>query len=146
MRVACRFSISVRNARHAATSVGIRSSTPTVRNRLAAEDTNRTRPRTTVPGHATFRPLLHFFESVPRTTPDKLFRDQSSRASTQKRSMHFHTDGVHIEPKDNAAKKLAAFVLQSVATNKLRHETLQEFMLVPLSVTLALGTIGRVCA
>ena len=87
--------------------------------------------------HAAFRPLLDFFESVPRTTPDELFRDQRARASTQKRAHHFSVDGVHIEPKDNTAKKIAAFVLQSVATNKLRHEALQEFMLLNDSVTVA---------
>src|ERR1022692_1712504 len=87
--------------------------------------------------HAAFRPLLDFFESVPRTTQDELFRDQRARASTQKREHHFSVDGVHIEPKDNAAKKIAAFVLQSVATNKLRHEALQEFMLLNDSVTVA---------
>jgi transposase-like protein len=87
--------------------------------------------------HAAFQPLLDFFERVPRATPDEIFRDQTSRASTQKHAYHFPVDGVHIEPKDNAAKKIAAFVLQSVATNKLRHETLQEFMLLNDSVTVA---------
>jgi transposase-like protein len=88
-------------------------------------------------GHDGYRPLLDFFESVPRTTPDELFRDQRARASTQKHKHHFAVDGVHIEPKDNAAKKIATFVLQSVATNKLRHEALQEFMLLNDSVTVA---------
>jgi hypothetical protein len=87
--------------------------------------------------HDAYRPLLEFFESIPRTTPDELFRDQRSRASTQKHKYRFPIDGVHIEPKDNAAKKIAAFVLQSVATNKLRHEALQEFMLLNDSVTVA---------
>jgi hypothetical protein len=87
--------------------------------------------------HDQYRPLLDFFESVPRSTPDELFRDQRSRASTQKHKYRFPIDGVHIEPKDNAAKKIAAFVLQSVATNKLRHEALQEFMLLNDSVTVA---------
>lgn len=87
--------------------------------------------------HRPFGPLLNFFESVPRSTPDELFRDQRARASTQKRAHHFNVDGVHIEPKDNTAKKIAAFVLQSVATNKLRHEALQEFMLLNDSVTVA---------
>jgi transposase-like protein len=87
--------------------------------------------------HDQYRPLLEYFESVPRATPDELFRDQRSRASTQKHKYRFPIDGVHIAPKDNAAKKIAAFVLQSVATNKLRHETLQEFMLLNDSVTVA---------
>ena len=61
--------------------------------------------------HGAFQPVLDFFGSVPRTTPDELFRDQRSRASTQKQSYHFDVDVVHIQPKDNIAKKMAAFVL-----------------------------------
>ena len=44
---------------------------------------------------------------------------------------------MHIAPRDNAAVKNARVVLQAVANNKLRHEILQEFMLVNDSVTVA---------
>jgi hypothetical protein len=49
-------------------------------------------------------------------------------ASTHKAK--FDLEGVEITPKENAAIKNAKFVLQAVANNKLRHEVLQEFMLV----------------
>jgi len=42
-----------------------------------------------------------------------------------------------IAPRQNAAVKNARFVLQAVAHNKLRHETLQDFMLANDSVTIA---------
>lgn len=85
--------------------------------------------------HAIFRPLQTFLENVPRDTPHNLFRDQRARASTHK--PRFDIDGVRITPKDNAAVKNARVVLQAVANNKLRHEVLQDFMLVNDSVTVA---------
>jgi hypothetical protein len=87
------------------------------------------------PGHASFRPLLKYLEAVPKETPHALFRDERSRASTHKPK--FDLGGVEITPKENAAIKNAKFVLQAVATNKLRHEVVQEFMLVNDSVTVA---------
>ena len=75
-----------------------------------------------------FRPLLEYFENVPHSTPHALFREERARASTHKAK--FDLEGVEITPKENAAIKNAKFVLQAVANNKLRHEVLQEFMLV----------------
>ena len=46
-------------------------------------------------------------------------------------------DQVRIVPKDNAAVKLANFIMQAVSNNKLRHETLQNFMLANDTVTVA---------
>lgn len=86
-------------------------------------------------GHAHFHPLQTFLENVPRATPHAIFRDQRARASKQK--PRFDLDGVQIAPRDNAAVKNARVVLQAVANNKLRHEILQEFMLVNDSVTVA---------
>ena len=48
-----------------------------------------------------------------------------------------YMDGVMVTPHENAAVKNARFVLQAVDNNKLRHETLQDFMLVNDSVTVA---------
>jgi hypothetical protein len=99
------------------------------------------RPKTQViiddPGgeHARFRPLAQFLESVPESTPHHLFRDQRSRASTHK--AEFDLSGVRIVPKDSAAIAGARIALQAVSNNKLRHEVLQEFMLVNDSVTVA---------
>lgn len=73
------------------------------------------------------RPLEDFLESVPRACPHRLFRDNRARASTAKG--RFTLDGVHIMPREDAAMQAAQFVLQAVGDNRLRHETLQGFML-----------------
>jgi transposase-like protein len=85
--------------------------------------------------HSRFKPLQNFLAGVPRECPHQLFREQQGRASTHKSL--FNLDQVVIAPKNNAAVKCARFVLQAVATNKLRHERLQEFMLANDSVTVA---------
>jgi hypothetical protein len=82
-----------------------------------------------------FRPLQTFLEHVPRACPHALFRAKRPRASTYKG--RFDLDGVMMTPRQNAAVKNAHFVLQAVANNTLRHETLQDFMLVNDSVTVA---------
>jgi len=90
--------------------------------------------------HWPFRSLFKLLlETIPTLCPHKLFREAAKK---QKRSSQhkelFDIDEVRITPKPtNAAVKTARFVLQAVANNKLRHETLQEFMLVNDSVTVA---------
>lgn len=85
--------------------------------------------------HSGFKPLQDFLAGIPRDCPHQLFREQQGRASTHKSL--FNLDEVVIAPKNNSAVKCARFVLQAVATNKLRHERLQEFMLANDSVTVA---------
>jgi len=82
-----------------------------------------------------FRPLQAFLEAVPRQCPHALFRQERLRASTYKGG--FDLDGVRVTPHENAAVKNARFALQVVDNNKLRHEILQDFMLVNDSVTIA---------
>lgn len=84
---------------------------------------------------AAFAPLARFLENVPSECPHELFRQDRPRASSHKGK--FNIDEVVIAPKDNAAVKNARFVLQAVANNKLRHETLQDFMLTNDSATIA---------
>lgn len=85
---------------------------------------------------ALFGPLQDYLEDVPTTCPHDLFRAQRPRASAQKQS--FHLDGVKITPRhENAAVQNARFVVQAVANNKARHETVQDFMLVNDSATIA---------
>jgi hypothetical protein len=80
-------------------------------------------------------PLARFLESVPRECPHELFRQDRPRASSHKQK--FNINQVVIAPRDNAAVKNARFVLQAVSNNKLRHETLQDFMLTNDSATVA---------
>jgi transposase-like protein len=82
-----------------------------------------------------FRPLQTFLEHIPRQCPHALFREERPRASTYKGG--FNLDGAMVTPRVNAAVRNARFVLQAVATNTLRHATLQDFMLVNDSVTVA---------
>jgi transposase-like protein len=86
-----------------------------------------------------FWSLMEFLESVPGKCPHELFRanaKKANRSSNQKNI--FNIDQVKIISRtDNAAIRNARFVLQAVANNKLRHETLQEFMLVNDLATVA---------
>ncbi|MFC1596206.1 PD-(D/E)XK nuclease family protein [Candidatus Margulisiibacteriota bacterium] len=85
--------------------------------------------------HYKYEPLKDFLELVKAECPHQVFKESTLRASEYKNV--FNLDGVQITPRDNYAVKNARFVLQAVANNKLRHEVLQEFMLVNDSVTVA---------
>ncbi|MFC1478763.1 PD-(D/E)XK nuclease family protein [Candidatus Margulisiibacteriota bacterium] len=85
--------------------------------------------------HSKFDSLRQFLELVYAECPHQIFKESTLRASEYKNI--FNLDGVRITPKDNYAVKNSRFVLQAVANNKLRHEVLQEFMLVNDSVTIA---------
>lgn len=82
-----------------------------------------------------FTALQEYLANVPRECPHSLFRENRNRASSHKG--RFDIDGVIITPRKNTAVSTARFALQAVANNKLRHETLQNFMLVNDSVTIA---------
>ncbi|MBU0569009.1 PD-(D/E)XK nuclease family protein [bacterium] len=82
-----------------------------------------------------FRPLREFLELVIAECPHQIFKESQKRASDYKEI--FDLDTVKIIPKINTASKITRFVIQAVANNKLRHEILQEFMLVNDSVTVA---------
>lgn len=85
--------------------------------------------------HYQFRPLQEFLELVIAECPHQVFKESRKRASEYKDV--FNLDTVKITHKMNTAQKAAAFVTQAVANNKLRHEILQEFMIVNDSVTVA---------
>ncbi len=93
--------------------------------RLLAED----------PKNTSLAPLETYLERVPQDCPHELFRDNTSHASQTKQK--FNLDEVVITPKENTAVQSARFALQAVARNKLRHEVLQDFMLVNDSVTVS---------
>ena len=87
------------------------------------------------PKNSAFAPLQDYLEQVVDTCPHQTFKDSTTRSSQYKGT--FNLEQVKITRKDNAATKLARFILQAVANNKLRHEILQEFMLINDSVTVA---------
>ena len=82
-----------------------------------------------------FRPLQDFLELVIAECPHAIFQTSQKRASDFKSI--FNLDEVKITAKTNVATRNTAFVVQAIANNKLRHEILQEFMLINDSVTIA---------
>ena len=87
------------------------------------------------PQHRRFAPLADFLEQVPDICPHDLFAD-SSRAS-QVGPHFFDRSKLRVTEKENFATRTAALVLPTVGDNRLRHESLQQFMLANDSVTIA---------
>lgn len=83
----------------------------------------------------TFNALRTYLENAPTDTPHDLFRAETPRASQSK--SRFSLDEVAIIERQNAAVEMASFVIPTVFRNTKRHETLQDFMLVNDSVTIA---------
>jgi DNA-directed RNA polymerase subunit RPC12/RpoP len=80
--------------------------------------------------------LRSYLDSIPDACPHELFLKETPRASQAKHA--FSVGDVRVtERHDNIAVESARFALQSVAKNKLRHEAVQEFMLVNDSATVA---------
>jgi len=91
---------------------------------------------TTHSSNAPLAPLRTYLDSIPDACPHALFLKETPRASQAKHL--FRVGDIRItERHDNTAVESARFALQSVTRNKLRHETLQEFMLVNDSATVA---------
>jgi hypothetical protein len=84
--------------------------------------------------HKRFAPLADFLERVPRDCPNDLFRE-SSRASQIPNFVN--RNHLIVVEKENFATRTAALVVPTVGDNRLRHETLQRFMLANDSVTIA---------
>ncbi len=90
-------------------------------------------------GDSRFAAVADFLESVPTTCPHDLFRrddDPKGRAS-QADPTFADVSRIIINRKENAATQTAALIIPAVGNNKLRHETLQRFMLANDSVTVA---------
>jgi transposase-like protein len=91
------------------------------------------------PQHQRFQALATFLENIPSTCPHELFRrddDPKARAS-QARPAFADPGRIVINRKENTATATAALIIPAVGTNKLRHETLQNFMLANDSSTIA---------
>ncbi len=84
--------------------------------------------------HKRFAPLADFLERVPEICPHDLFSD-SSRASQL--ANFIDRNHLIVVEKENFATRTAALIIPSVGNNRLRHETLQRFMLANDSVTIA---------
>ena len=89
---------------------------------------------------ARFAGLADFLVNVPSSCPHALFRrddDPKARAS-QARPDFADVSRIIVNRKENAATETAALIIPAVGNNKLRHETLQRFMLANDSVTVAI--------
>ena len=76
---------------------------------------------------------------MPTTCPHDLFRSEAD-AKARASQAHFSFADVSriiVNRKENAATQTAALIIPAVGNNKLRHETLQRFMLANDSVTVA---------
>lgn len=82
-----------------------------------------------------FKPLQKFLELAVVECPHQIFQNPAKRASEFKDI--FNLEQVRITPKNNTAVKIANFIMQAVANNKMRHEVLQDFMLSNDTVTIA---------
>lgn len=90
-------------------------------------------------GDKHFANVADFLESIPSACPHELFTaegDLTARAS-QAAPSFAGASGLIVNHKKNAATQTAALIIPAVGNNKLRHETLQRFMLANDSVTLA---------
>ena len=81
--------------------------------------------------------LLRYFESISDDFPHHYFR--TDRRSSQTKA-DFDFGQMQIQRKENHATQLAGLILQAVTDNRQRHESLQQFMLVNDSVTVAMET------
>ena len=83
------------------------------------------------PQHQRFEALATFLENIPSACPHELFRredDPKARAS-QAQPAFADINRLIINRKENTATETAALIIPAVGSNKLRHETLQNFML-----------------
>jgi hypothetical protein len=91
-------------------------------------------------GDTHLAPVTDFLESIPTTCPHDLFRrddDPKARAS-QAHPEFADVSRIIVNRKQNAATEAAALIIPAVGNNKLRHETLQKFMLANDTVTVAI--------
>jgi hypothetical protein len=84
------------------------------------------------PIHRHLLPLRSYLTAVQRDFPHHLFQNTAERSATFPAKLQ-----PAISRKENHATRLAALVLPTSPNNKKRHETLQRFMIVNDSVTVA---------
>ena len=87
------------------------------------------------PGDTRLAALADFLESIPTSCPHDLFRrDDDPKARASQAHPAFADTSIIVNRKENAATQTAALIIPAVGNNKLRHETLQRFMLANDSV------------
>lgn len=92
------------------------------------------------PIHRRFAGVRDYRARIAKDFPHDLFQAAGHRSSTFPAALH-----APIVRKENQAMRMAALVLPTSPSNKQRHETLQRFMLINDSVTMAVewgGPLG----
>lgn len=85
-------------------------------------------------GNKNLKRLKEYLDAVSSETPHQYFTDGERMSDVRSK---FSTADMIVKSKTNYANHLAAFVLQTVADNKARHEAIQKFFLANDSVTVA---------
>jgi transposase-like protein len=90
-------------------------------------------------GDKRFATLVDFLERVPTDCPHELFSGEGEAKARASQAVPTFADTAHaiVNIRENAATETAALIIPAVGNNKLRHETLQRFMLANDSATLA---------
>ena len=89
-------------------------------------------------GDTRFAPLANFLEAVPLICPHDLFRAEERGRASQAHPAFADVSRIIVNRKENVATRIAGLIIPAVGNNKLRHETLQRFMLANDSVTVAI--------
>ena len=88
-------------------------------------------------GDARLAPIANFLEAVPLICPHDMFRQEGRGRASQAQPAFADVSRIIVNHKENAATRIASLIIPAVGNNKLRHETLQRFMLATDSVTVA---------
>ena len=90
-------------------------------------------------GDMRFAPLADFLENVPGQCPHELFTaPEAAKARASQAHLSFADAArARVTSRQNAATDAAALIIPAIGNNKLRHETLQRFMLANDAATVA---------
>jgi len=88
-------------------------------------------------GDTRFAAVANFLEAVPLICPHDLFRAEDRGRASQTQPEFADITRIVVNRKENIATRIAGLIIPAVGNNKLRHETLQKFMLTNDSVTVA---------
>src|SRR6202171_5262618 len=86
-------------------------------------------------GDTRFATVANFLEAVPLICPHDLFRAEDRARASQVQPDFADVSRIIVNRKENIATRIAGLIIPAVGNNKLRHETLQKFMLTNDSVT-----------
>src|ERR1700682_4822005 len=86
-------------------------------------------------GDTRFAAVANFLEAVPLICPHALFHVEDRDRASQAHPDFADISRIVVNRKENIATRIAGLIIPAVGNNKLRHETLQRFMLTNDSVT-----------